>query len=182
MFPSELAASRHRAIRPIRFTTIERQDIGITLKVVPRVTEGDVIELKVGQEVSSIADTTVVGAADIITNKRDIETTVLADNNQTIVLGGLISNNETGGKSKVPVLGDLPVIGPLFGSIQKSHSKQTLFVFLRATILRDRATVAATAEREYDRVRTLDATPPSNSSLLLAPSVPKLPLNLEGIY
>jgi general secretion pathway protein D len=164
------------------FTTIQRQDVGITLKVVPRVTDGDVIRLQVNQEVSSISTTPVAGASDLITNKRNIQTTILADNGQTIVLGGLISDNVMDSNSRIPVLGNIPVLGALFGDTQKSRDKQTLYVFLRTTILRDRAAVAAAAGREYDRVRVLDATPPENSNLLLAPTVPKLPLDIEGIY
>ena len=114
------------------FTTIQRQDVGITLRVVPRIHDGNVIRLEVSQEVSSLVGS-VTGAADLITNRRAIQTTVLADDGQTIVLGGLISDDRTSVKSQVPVLGDIPVLGELFKSRTVSQTRRTLFVFLKPT-------------------------------------------------
>lgn len=164
------------------FTTIEREDVGLTLRVAPRLYEGDVVRLEVSQEVSSLLNSTVAGAADLITNRRSIQTTVLADNGETIVLGGLITDDRMSRESEVPVLGDIPVIGGLFGSETQSRTKTTLFVFLRPTILRDRQDVVAATAAKYDRVRTLDKAPRDEGSLLLEPDSPKLPLELEGIY
>lgn len=107
------------------FTTIERADVGITLRVVPRIHEGDTVRLEVSQEVSSLVGS-VAGAADIVTNRRSIQTTVLADDGQTIVLGGLISDDQMETKSKVPVLGDIPIVGELFKSRRNSNSTDTL--------------------------------------------------------
>jgi general secretion pathway protein D len=162
------------------FTTIERQDVGITLRVVPRIHEGDSIRLEVSQEVSSLVGS-VTGAADLITNRRSIQTTVLADNGDTIVLGGLITDDRTATKSQVPLLGDIPVLGNLFKSRQQTQTKRTLFVFLRPTILRDRASVVAAAKVKYERLRAQEAGDPDRS-ILLHPPVPRLPLEIQGIY
>ncbi len=162
------------------FTTIQRQDVGLTLRVVPRIHEGDSIRLEVSQEVSSLVGS-VTGAADLITNRRSIQTTVLADNGDTIVLGGLISDDRTQVKSQVPVLGDIPVVGNLFKSRQTEQVKRTLFVFLRPTILRDRASVAAAAAAKYARIRAQEAGD-TDRSLLLHPPRPRLPLEIEGLY
>lgn len=164
------------------FTTIEREDVGLTLRVAPRLYQGDVVRLEVSQEVSSLLNSTVAGAADLITNRRSIQTTVLADNGQTIVLGGLITDDRISSKSQVPILGDIPVIGGLFGSQTQSRTKTTLFVFLRPTILRNRDDVIAATAEKYDRVRDLDRAPDDKRSLLLEPESPKLPLELDGIY
>ncbi|WP_226896207.1 type II secretion system secretin GspD [Polymorphobacter sp. PAMC 29334] len=162
------------------FTTIERQDVGITLRIVPRIHEGDSIRLEVSQEVSSLVGS-VTGAADLITNRRSIQTTVLADNGDTIVLGGLITDDRTNTRSQVPVLGDIPVLGNLFKSRQQTQTKRTLFVFLRPTILRDRASVVAAAKVKYDRLRAQEAGDPDRS-ILLHPPAPRLPLEIQGIY
>ena len=162
------------------FTTIERQDVGITLRVIPRIHEGDSIRLEVSQEVSSLVPA-VTGAADLITNRRSIQTTVLADNGDTIVLGGLISDDRTSAKSQIPLLGDIPVLGNLFKSRQTEQVKRTLFVFLRPTILRDRASIIAAADAKYARVRAAEAGDPDRS-LLLHPPAPRLPLEIQGLY
>lgn len=164
------------------FSTIEREDVGITLRVVPRVHEGDVIRLEVRQEASSLVNANVVGAVDLITNRRAIETTVLADNGGTIVLGGLITDDRQSIDSKVPVLGDLPVIGKLFGAEQQSRRKQTLFVFLRPSILRDRADVTGAAQVKFDRLRKVQQEPLNTGSLLFQGPVLTLPLEIEGLY
>ena len=132
------------------FTTIKREDVGITLKVVPHIHEGDAVRLDVQQEVSSVDDTSVqTGAADLITNKRTIETTILADDGETIVLGGLIRDDKTKQVSSVPFLGDIPVIGYLFRSEKEAIIKRNLLVFLRPTILRDKEHAAKLAAESY---------------------------------
>jgi general secretion pathway protein D len=108
------------------FTTIQREDVGITLRVIPRIHDGDVIRLDVAQEVSSLVNANLAGAADLITNRRSIETTVLADNGQTIVLGGLISDDRLSSNSQVPLLGDIPVLGRAFRSNRESVTRKTL--------------------------------------------------------
>jgi general secretion pathway protein D len=163
------------------FTTVERADVGITLRIVPRVHEGDTVRLEVSQEASSIAPA-VSGAVDIVTNRRSIQTTVLADDGQTIVLGGLISDDRTRSNSQVPILGSIPVLGNLFKSRIETKNRQTLFVFLKPTILRDPADVSAAAAAKYERVRNAEKDLKDQPSLLLEPPGAHLPIEIKGIY
>lgn len=164
------------------YTSIERKDVGITLKVLPRINAGDTIRLEVVQEASSIAATQLSQASDLITNRRAINTTVLADNGQTIVLGGLTSDDYGQVRSQVPILGDIPILGELFKSRRETRGKRTLFIFLKPTILRDGEDAAAIAAAKYARLRAdeLDQSRPSN--LLLKPLQPRLTLEIDGIY
>ena len=118
------------------FRTYERQEVGIKLDVLPQISEGDVIRLEIKQEVSSIAGAVSTLSSDFITNKREIATTVLANDGEIIVLGGLIQDDEQVTIDKIPVLGDLPVVGRLFQSEAKSRSRTNLMVFLRPKIIR----------------------------------------------
>ncbi len=163
------------------FTTIERQDVGLTLRIIPRIHDGDVVRLDVSQEVSSLTDP-VSGAADLVTNRRSIQTTVLADNSQTIVLGGLISDDRMNSKSQVPVLGDIPLIGTAFKSRKLSQTKRTLFVFLRPTILRTAEQAAIATAGKYARLRSAEADLADNSSLLLDPPKARLTVEIWGVY
>jgi general secretion pathway protein D len=131
--------------------------------------------------VSSLSDA-VTGAADLITNRRSIQTTVLADNSQTIVLGGLISDDRMNSKSQVPVLGDVPVLGNLFKSRKLSQTRRTLFVFLRPTILRTAEQAAVATAGKYARLRSAEAGLSDNSSLLLDPPKARLTVEIWGIY
>ncbi|PKP89258.1 MAG: type II secretion system protein GspD [Alphaproteobacteria bacterium HGW-Alphaproteobacteria-16] len=164
------------------YTSVERKDVGITLRVLPRINAGDTIRLEVSQEASSIAPIQLSQATDIITNRRAITTTVLADNGQTIVLGGLTSDDYGQTKSQVPILGDIPILGELFKSRRESRQKRTLFIFLKPTILRNGEDAAAIAKAKYARLRAeeLDQKQPSN--LLLRPLPPRLTLEIDGIY
>lgn len=167
-------------VRP--YTSIERKDVGITLKVLPRINAGDTIRLEVVQEASSIATAQLSQATDLITNRRAITTTVLADNGQTIVLGGLTSDDYGQVKSQVPILGDIPILGELFKARRETRQKRTLFIFLKPTILRNGEDAAAIAKAKYARLRAeeLDLNSPSN--LLLKPLQPRLTLEIDGIY
>lgn len=164
------------------YTTIERKDVGITLRVLPRINAGDTIRLEVSQEASSIAPTQLNSASDIITNKRSANTTVLADNGQTIVLGGLTSDDYQRIRSQVPILGDIPIVGELFKGRSERRQKRTLFVFLKPTILRDGADAAAAARARYDRLRGEELMLGEKRSLLLEPPAPRLTLEIDGIY
>jgi general secretion pathway protein D len=138
------------------FTTIERQDIGVTLKVTPHINEGASLRLEIEQEISSIAPTTQgVNAVDLITNKRSIKSTILAEDGQVIVLGGLIQDDVTQTVSKVPLLGDIPLLGRLFRSTKDTRIKRNLMVFLRPTVIRDAAGLAALSGRKYSDIRVL---------------------------
>jgi general secretion pathway protein D len=159
------------------FQTIERQDVGITLKVVPHIGEGGVMRLEIEQEVSAVLPKTAgINSADLITSKRSIKTTVLADNGQTIVLGGLIQDDYKKSVSKVPLLGDIPLLGYLFRSTSESKTKQNLLVFLQPVLLRDGASAAELSRNQYDAMRTLDMSVSKNGK------VTRLPENVEAIY
>ncbi len=165
------------------FTTIERRDVGITLRVVPRVNQGDVVQLDVSQEVSSLTNTNVSGAADLVTNRRSIKTTVLADNGGTIVLGGLITDDRQQNRSEVPGLGKIPVLGRLFRSNSEGKNRRTLFVFLRPTILRSRSDVATVSGNRFLRLKAIEANPGDRGSLLTEPKpVRRLPVEINGLY
>ncbi len=144
------------AVNP--FQTIERRDVGLTLKVKPQISEGDEIHLDIEQESSSLASTSV-STTDVVTNKRKIKTSVLADNGQVIVLGGLTDDNFRDSKDKVPVLGDIPLVGKLFQFNSTKKVKQTLMVFIHPVILRDTATADKYTRAKYGffRSRQLDA-------------------------
>jgi general secretion pathway protein D len=163
------------------FTTIQRQDVGITLRVAPRIHEGDVIRLDVSQEVSSLVAASLAGAADLITNRRSIQTTVLADDGETIVLGGLITDDSQSQTGEVPGLGRIPVVGRAFRSEQQTRTKRTLFVFLRPTILRDGADVAAASRERYDRLTAASAEPEDMQMLFRRPEQ-HLPDILDELY
>jgi general secretion pathway protein D len=164
------------------YTTIERKDVGITLRIIPRINAGEVVRLEVSQEASSIATGLNVQASDLITNTRAINTTVLADNGQTIVLGGLVSDDYLESKRQVPILGDIPIVGELFKSRKETKSKHTLFIFLRPTIIRDSADAKAVTDARYGRMRADELDSRHNSSLLLRPPAPRLTVEIDGIY
>jgi general secretion pathway protein D len=107
---------------------------------------------------------------------------VLAENGQTIVLGGLTADDYNRLKSQVPILGDIPVLGELFKSRQESRTKRTLFIFLKPTILRDGATAAAETQARYNRLRGDEAQLGEKRSLLLNPPRPRLSVEIDGIY
>lgn len=133
------------------FTTIERKDIGLTLKVKPSISAEDVVKLAVEQTTEDIGQS-LDAAADLITEKREIKTTVLADNEETIVLGGLINEDYRVTHHKVPLLGDIPLLGALFRSESTSRQKRNLMVFLRPTILREEGQADKVAREEFKRL------------------------------
>jgi len=144
------------AVNP--FQTIERQDVGLTLRITPQINEGDSVKLDVEQEVSSLSPSPV--ATDLITNKRSIKTTVMVRDQQTIVLGGLIEDTFRDNVQKVPILGDIPLLGHLFKSTTTTKDKQNLMVFIRPVIIRDDATtdIVTNAKYTYLRARQIDAS------------------------
>ena len=158
------------------FQTIERRDVGLTLRVRPQVSQGGTVKLQIYQEVSSVQDTTV--AAGVITNKRSIESSVLVEDGQIIVLGGLVSDTVNDGRDKVPVLGDLPVLGSLFRYDTRRRTKTNLMVFLRPYVLRTADDGNLLVDR-YDAMRReeLQHQPPPSSVLppIQGPVLPPLP-------
>jgi len=130
------------------FQTIERKDVGLILRVKPQITEGGSVKLTIYEEVSRIEDTT--NAAGIITNKRSLESTVMVDDGQIIVLGGLIQDSFTDGTNKVPVVGDVPVLGQLFRYDNRRRIKTNLMVFLKPTVVRTSSAGGALTGDRYD--------------------------------
>ncbi|MEJ2741736.1 MAG: type II secretion system secretin GspD [Gammaproteobacteria bacterium] len=147
------------------FQTISREDVGLTLKVIPQINDGDVVRLQVEQEVSSVVPSSeAIQSADLITNKRSIKTTILADNGETLVLGGLIQDDFTDSEQKVPVLGDIPLLGRLFKSKSRVNVKRNLLVFLQPRIIRETTQARAATDEKYERVRTLQLEIDSSGS------------------
>ncbi len=165
------------------FQTIERQDIGISLKVRPQINEGDNIKMEIEQEVSDVSQTSVTGASDITTNKRSIKTTVLVEDGQTLVLGGLLDDQHSGTREKVPLLGDIPVVGNLFRYQTTNKAKRNLMVFLHPTILRDVETADYYSRNKYDDMRDAHLRR-FGSSLrdgeVTSPLLPELELFFQG--
>ena len=132
------------------FQTVERQEVGIKLKVTPQVNEGSAVQLIIEQEVSSVSGATGV---DISISKREIKTTVMVDSGQTIILGGLIDEDVQESVQKVPFFGDLPFIGHLFKSTSNTVRKRNLMVFIRPTIIRDGLLLEEISKRKYNYIR-----------------------------
>ena len=132
------------------FQTIERKDVGISLKVKPQINEGNTIRLDLEQEISSLTETTAAGP---VTNKRTIKTSVLVENNEILVLGGLVQDSVLDSFDRVPVLGDIPLLGRLFQSQTSSKVKQNLMVFMRPGILRDVSASNRVTSRKYNYIR-----------------------------
>jgi len=136
------------------FQTIERSDVGLTLKIKPQINEGDAMRLEIEQEISSIAPS-LAGASDIITKKRSIKTTVMVDDSEMVVLGGLIEERIGEDIQKVPLLGDIPFLGALFTSRTADVTKANLMVFIHPVILRDNATTQYYTNNKYNFIRSL---------------------------
>lgn len=133
------------------FQTIQREEVGNILKITPQINEGTAVQLKIEQENSSLTAST--SAVDLITNKRTISTTVLVEDGGMIVLGGLITDSANEGESRVPILGNIPIIGELFKTRSGSKEKRNLMVFIRPTILRDGVAAAITTNAKYNVLR-----------------------------
>ncbi len=133
------------------FQTVQREDVGLTLRVKPQINEGNAVKLEIEQEVSSIDDS--ASASDIVTKKRTIKTVVMVEDGNTIVLGGLIDEDLRQSEEKVPILGDIPLLGALFRSTRTAKTKRNLMVFLRPVIMRDAATNTQIASSKYNYFR-----------------------------
>jgi general secretion pathway protein D len=147
------------------FRTTSRQEVGIKLSITPQINEGNSVILEIKQEVSGVVGP-LTGTADLITNKRSIETTVLVDNNQMIVLGGLNEDDLQESVSKVPLLGSIPVFGRLFSSSAESRVQRNLMVFLRPTILMDSADVTSLSGEKYNYINAEKIIGSSNKNIL----------------
>ena len=147
------------------FRTTSRQEVGIKLSITPQINEGNSVILEIKQEVSGVVGP-LTGTADLITNKRSIETTVLVDNNQMIVLGGLNEDDLQERVSKVPLLGSIPVFGRLFSSSAESRVQRNLMVFLRPTILMDSSDVTSLSGEKYNYINAEKIIGSSNKDIL----------------
>ncbi len=135
------------------FQTIERKDVGLTLKVRPQISENGTVRLSISQEVSSVQASTVGAANGPTTNKRSIDTNVLVNNGSIVVLGGLLQDEYAGNEEKVPGLGDIPILGALFRSETRSRKKTNLMVFIRPVVMRDASSADALTMDRYDMMR-----------------------------
>ncbi len=160
------------------FQTIERKDVGLTLRVKPQISENGTVRLQIFQEVSSVQASSINSATGLITNKRSIESAILVDDGAIVVLGGLLQDEYSGNQEKVPVLGDVPGIGNLFKSEVRSRKKTNLMVFLRPVVVRDAAASDALSLDRYDMMRGKqeDAQPRSSVAVPIneAPALPPL--------
>ena len=136
------------------FTTIQREDVGLQLTVTPHIHDEIAVSLEVALEITNVVDSPIGSEAfsDVVTSKRTVENTILADDRQTIVLGGLIQDDISDSVRKVPLLGDVPVLGHLFRSTNKSRTKRNLLVFLRPTVIRNKDEANQVTTRKYDDV------------------------------
>jgi general secretion pathway protein D len=164
------------ATTPTPFQTIERKDVGLTLRVRPQISEGGTVRLQIYQEVSSVVDTILPNPAGVTTNKRAVESTVLVDDGQIIVIGGLIQDSVKETVEKVPFLGDLPLLGGLFTYSSRERSKTNLMVFLRPTVLRDAQRAESLTGGRYDYIigEQKKVAPPHSAPLpdMEPPSLP----------
>jgi general secretion pathway protein D len=163
------------------FTTYERKDVGLKLKVVPQINEGNTIRLDIEQEVSNLVSTStnnVVGLQ--ITSTREIRTSVMVDDGKILVLGGLISDDIQETEQRVPILGSIPLLGWLFRYNKSTHDKRNLMVFLRPTILRDSEANNRITFNKYDYMRRLQQDFQDRGIALLPDSAsPVLPENMS---
>lgn len=134
------------------FQTVDRKEVGIKLKVTPQINEGDAVQMIIEQEVSSLSGATDV---DVIVNKRELKTTVMANDGDTIVLGGLIDEDVQESVSKIPLLGDIPYLGRLFSSTSTSKQKRNLMIFIRPTIVRGNGKLSDISKEKYNYMRAL---------------------------
>ena len=158
------------------FQTIERKDVGMTLRVKPQINDDGSIKLKIFQEISNVDPSSKNDPAGLITNKRSIETNVIVDDGAIVVLGGLLQDEYTDGQTKVPVLGDIPGLGSLFKSQNRARKKTNLMVFIRPTVLRTEAATAAFSDNKYQDMRDKQqALQPGRHLIFENKPVPSLP-------
>jgi len=161
------------------FQTITRKDVGLILKIKPQVNAGNTIRLEISEELSNISQTRVQGAADLITNKRIVKTTVVVEDGQTVVLGGLILDDLSNTVDGVLGLSNIPIIGGLFRNKQKQQRKLNLMLFIKPTIIRTKSDLVGFTERKYGAMRTRQLDANRRSEYLIRDMTPSVmpPLN-----
>ena len=157
------------------FQTIERKDVGLTLRVKPQISENGAVRMQIYQEVSNVDPASYTSATGLITNKRSIESNVVVDDSQIIVLGGLLSDEYANGQEKVPLLGDIPVVGSLFKNENRSRQKMNLMVFLRPVIVRDARDSESLSLDRYDMMRVSQLNTQPASGVVKPYDAPVLP-------
>ena len=157
------------------YTTVERKDVGITLKVIPHIGDNGTVRLEVEQEVSAV-QANKGQAQDLVTSKRAIKTAVLAEHGQTVVLGGLISDNTLLSRQGIPGLSSVPYLGRLFRADARSNEKRNLLVFIHPTIVGDADDVRRISQQRYNQLYSLQLSMDKNGNFA------KLPENVETIY
>jgi len=163
------------------FQTIERKDVGLTLKVKPQISENGTVKLTIFQEISSVLASSVNSTTGLITNKRSFESNVLVQDGQIVVLGGLLQDEYSGNVDQVPGFGDIPIVGNLFKTQSRGRKKTNLMVFLRPVVVRDAQQTATLAQDRYDMMRALQhQAQPQQSAVLGINDAPMLPLKLDG--
>ncbi|OBU16036.1 type II secretion system protein GspD [Photobacterium aquimaris] len=155
------------------FTTVERKDVGIQLKVTPQINEGDSVQMKIEQVVSQVADAN--GAVDIRFDKRELTTSVLVKDGNMIALGGLMQEKTLESEQKVPILGDIPVLGALFRSTNNQTEKTNLMIFIRPTILRDGMSADGMTQRKYNYIRAQQLYQADKGMRLMDAEMPVIP-------
>lgn len=150
------------------FTTTERQPVGLTLKITPHIGEGNSLRLEIEQELSNLTTARASGG-DPITSQRKLKTVVIVDNQETIVLGGILQDTMTTQTDKVPILGDIPLLGRLFTNKRDVAEKQNLMLFLKPTIVRDSNEVHGVTIGKYSSIRTIYDTPSGQPENTLPP-------------
>jgi len=161
------------------FQTITRKDVGLILKIKPQVNAGNTIRLEISEELSNISPTRVLGASDLITNKRIVKSTVVVENGQTVVLGGLILDDLSNSVDGVLGLSSVPIIGGLFRNKQKQQRKLNLMLFIKPTIIRTKTDLVGFTERKYGSMRDLQIEANGRSEYLIRGITPSVmpPLN-----
>ena len=157
------------------FQTIQREDIGIKLKVKPQINEGSAVKLEIEQEVSSISRSSVA-TSDIVTNKRTLKTTVIIEDGHMVVLGGLIDEDLQQVNQRIPLLGDIPIVGGLFRSQSTNKIKRNLMIFLHPIIVRDGKSENIISSRKYNYMRAKQLEQKAQGvPLMSANEIPVLP-------
>ncbi len=158
------------------FTTVTREDVGLQLTITPHVYDNTSIRLEIAQEITNVVDSPVGDSAfaDVVTSKREIQTTVLANSNQTVVLGGLIQDNNTDSRKKVPLLGDIPGLGVLFRSKDVKRTKTNLLVFLRPVVIVSAEGTQAATDKKYNDIYEVEinSTPQAEIDRLFEGKLP----------
>ncbi|MDD2713437.1 MAG: type II secretion system protein GspD, partial [Simplicispira sp.] len=158
------------------FTTVERKDVGLTLRVKPQINENGTVKLVIYQETSAVKAGTENSVNGPSTTKRSIESTVLVEDGSIVVLGGLLQDQYTGNQQKVPYLGDIPGVGALFRSDTRARTKTNLMVFLRPVVVRDATESSQLSMDRYDLMRGVQqAAQPVESSTVPVNAAPLLP-------